>query len=169
MLSFTSWLRSLWVRFSAISNKASVDEANTAVARIEVPVTPVAHVEISEVVQASAEPSLMVAKVNTAVSPTAPQLALRIAGAKRINRVKRRTNRRGDVRTVGRTAKTSLKKRAPDLYPMKRRKPVAHKPALKVLVHRPKSSPKVRPSAIIIQLPIAARSNAVKQKSNKAA
>ncbi|MBX9926892.1 MAG: hypothetical protein K2Y05_11080 [Hyphomicrobiaceae bacterium] len=50
-------------------------------------------------------------------------------------------------------------KRSPDLYPMKRRAPVAKKPVLKVLTIKPK----VRPSAMIIPFP-AARIRKAKMK-----
>ena len=64
------------------------------------------------------------------------------------------------LRSVGRLNKKSrrrkpvsvkTRKRAPDLYPMKRRPVVAKKPVLKVL----QAKPKVRPSAMIIPFPAA--------------
>jgi hypothetical protein len=64
------------------------------------------------------------------------------------------------LRSVGRLNKKSrrrkpvsvkTRKRAPDLYPMKRRPALAKKPVLKVL----QAKPKVRPSAMIIPFPAA--------------
>ncbi len=61
-----------------------------------------------------------------------------------VGRLNKKSRRRKPV-----SAKT--RKRAPDLYPMKRRPVVAKKPVLKVL----QAKPKVRPSAMIIPFPAA--------------
>ena len=67
--------------------------------------------------------------------------AARLSSVGRINR--KAAVRKPIVKAAG--------KRSPDLYPMKRRAPVAKKPVLKVLTIKPK----VRPSAMIIPFPAA--------------
>lgn len=95
-----------------------------------------------------------------AVSIDRHPISRRLSGAMRANR--RRRPKRNKVSRQPAAVSVSAsplklsargKKRSPDLYPMKRRPKTARKPTLKVLA--PPS--KVRPSAMIIQLPISAK------------
>lgn len=96
-------------------------------------------------------------------------LALRLAGAARANRTMRSAKKRARRTTTGTTPRPVVvsarkAKRTPDLYPMKRRPAMARKPALKVLVERPK----VRPSAMIIPMPVVARQSVTKPNASAA-
>ncbi|MDZ4843768.1 MAG: hypothetical protein SH859_16715 [Hyphomicrobium aestuarii] len=104
------------------------------------------NVEADDTVPVEIEPAATIA-ADTVLSsehdaPTSNRrMSLRLRSVGCLNKKSRR-RKPGSVKT---------RKRAPDLYPMKRRPAVAKKPVLKVL--QPK--PKVRPSAMIIQFPAA--------------
>lgn len=170
MRSLLKFIRNLWTRADVAHDRASAGtgevagpatEAAALAAQNSLPV----EATLSPAPAPTATVEAAIVPAPEAIATPAPAarisrrtLALRLAGAARANRVKSgvRKTRKAPASLAPRpvAAKGTIAKRTPDLYPMKRRPPKARKPALKVLVARPK----VRPSAMIIPMPIVARS-----------
>jgi hypothetical protein len=144
----------------AIECEATVADLATAEPEAETgPVLIYASIEPDTVSAICADAPIEAISIVTASEAPRSVLAFRLASVNRINRTERKKKRRRKMSaTRGSTPRPSLAqkqrataKRAPALFPIKRKTAVAKKATLKVLTERPK----VRVSATIIPWPVA--------------